>query len=46
MKLKLKPTPVIFTPDNIDMETIQSNPHKLQGSEINFQENSLKSTAM
>ncbi len=31
-----KPTPVIFTLDNIDMETIQSNPHKFLGSQITF----------
>ncbi len=31
-----KPTPMIFTLDNIDMETIQSNPHKFLGPQITF----------
>ncbi len=31
-----KPTALIFTLDNIDMQTIQSNPHKFLGSQITF----------
>ncbi len=30
------PTPVIFTVDNINMETIQSDPHKFLHSQITF----------